>query len=310
MKVEVVLTEADIAQEFVEAIEARDLPEKFFFWFPRSAAEWSTLIRDAELYGGLQETWRQLAADAPGMAAHFGAKVPVISFGAGDGARDRQLMAAFKDKGCDCLYFPVDASQAMLEMASAGAEDDEFETVGIKADISSPVHLIYAADAAEPPRLFILSGNTMGSFDPLAEIRYLAQCMKPEDRLIIDGEMYDEQKSMARRDNPAARKFLMSLLASVGIGADDGEVRFNAKRDDRHDGLHLITRHFRAERDISATVASQEIPLQRGERIGLNFQYTYTPEAFRWLLTSHGGFKIVKEYRSPDDRFMTAVCKK
>jgi uncharacterized SAM-dependent methyltransferase len=310
MKVEVVLTEADIAQEFVEAIEARDLPEKFFFWFPRSAAEWATLIRDAELYGGLQETWRQLAADALALAGHFGAKVPVISFGAGDGARDRQLMAAFKDKGCECLYFPVDASQAMLEMACAGAEDDEFETIGIKADISSPVHLVYAADAAEPPRLFIISGNTMGSFDPLAEIRYIAQCMKPEDRLIIDGELHDEKKSMARRDNPAARKFVMSLLASVGIGSGDGEIRFNAKRDDRHDGLHLITRHFRAERDISATVASQEIALERGERIGLNFQYTYTPEAFRWLLEVHGGMQIMREYRSSDARFLTAVCQK
>ncbi|SPE35755.1 conserved hypothetical protein [Candidatus Sulfopaludibacter sp. SbA3] len=310
MKVEVVLTEADIAQEFVEAMEARDLPEKFFFWFPRSAAEWASLIRDAELYGGLQESWRQLAADGPAMAEHFGPKVPVISFGAGDGARDRQLMAAFKDKGCECLYFPVDASQAMLEMACAGAEDDEFETVGIKADISSPVHLVYAADAAEPPRLFIISGNTMAAFDPLAEIRYIAQCMKPEDRLIIDGELYDEQKSMARRDNPAARKFLMSLLASVGIGSGEGEIRFHAKRDDRHEGLHLITRHFRAERDISATVASQEIPLERGERIGLNFQYTYTPDAFRWLLQVHGGLEIVKEYRSSDSRFLTAVCKK
>ena len=38
MKVDVVLTEADMAQEFAEALEARDLPEKFFFWFPRSAA--------------------------------------------------------------------------------------------------------------------------------------------------------------------------------------------------------------------------------------------------------------------------------
>ena len=48
MKVEVVLTEADIAQEFAEAIEARDLPEKFFFWFPRSATEWAALAEDAE----------------------------------------------------------------------------------------------------------------------------------------------------------------------------------------------------------------------------------------------------------------------
>ena len=81
MKVEVVLTEADIAQEFAEAIEARDLPEKFFFWFTRSAAEWAALGEHAELYGGLWETWKAIAATAPELAKHFGGRVPVISFG-------------------------------------------------------------------------------------------------------------------------------------------------------------------------------------------------------------------------------------
>ena len=310
MKVEVVLTESDIAQEFVEAIEARDLPEKFFFWFPRSAASWAALVRDTELYGGLLETWNRIAAESDGLARHFGGRVPVISFGAGDGSRDRILIAALKGRACECSYFPVDASQAMLEAACAGAEDDEIETVGIKADISSPVHLVYAADAAEAPRLFIMSGNTMGSFDPLAEIRYIAQCMKPEDRLIIDGEIYDEQRSMDRRDNPAARGFLSSLLSSVGIAKDDGELKFNLKHDDRREGLHLITRYFRAERDLTATVSGQQIPMQRGERIGLNFQYTYAAEAFAWLLTEQGGLEIEKQYRSPDGRFATAICRK
>jgi uncharacterized SAM-dependent methyltransferase len=310
MKVEVVLTEADIAQEFAEAMEARDLPEKFFYWFPRSAAEWTELIGHAELYGGIWGTWKTLAANCDDLARHFHQKAPVISFGAGDGARDRLLMDGLKKAGCECFYFPVDASQAMLEMACAGADDVDIETVGIKADISSPVHLVYAADAAEPPRLFILSGNTMGSFDPLAEIRYVAQCMKPEDRLIIDGEIHDATESMARRDNPAAYKFLSTLLANVGIGEDDGEIRFSLKRDDRHDGLHLITRSFRAARDLSATVAGQEIAVQRGERIGMNFQYTYAPDAFRWLLREQGGLQILAEHVSPDGRFLTAVCKK
>ncbi len=310
MKVEVVLTEADIAQEFVEAIEARDLPEKFFFWFPRSAAEWAALTSDPEWYGGLTETWKEIAAGAADLARHFGRSAPVISFGAGEGARDRILLTALKDLGCECLYFPIDASQAMLEMACAGADDEDFETVGIKADISSPVHLVYASDAAEPPRLFIMSGNTMGSFDPLAEIRYIAQCMKPADRLIIDGEVYLDDVSMGFRDKPSAREFVSAILASVGIGQDDGEFHFNHKRDERHNGLHLITRSFRAARDLSATVAGQEIPLERGERIGMNFQYLYHPEAFRWLLTEQGGLEILKEYRSPDQRFITAICKK
>lgn len=310
MKVEVVLTEADITQEFVEAMEARDLPEKFFYWFPRSAAEWSGLTREPSLYGGLVETWTKLCAQAPTLARHFGGRVPVISFGAGDGSRDRLLMNALKDAGCECLYFPVDASQAMIESACAGAEDDDFECTGIKADISSPVHLIYAADAAESPRLLIFSGNTMGAFDPLAEIRYVAQCMKPGDRLIIDGEIYDAERSMSLRDNPVARAFLGSLLASVGIESADGELHFNHKTDERREGLHLFTRSFRADRDLSATVAGREIALERNERIGLNFNYTYTTEAFRWLVGEHGGLEIMNEYRSPDNRFLTFVCKK
>ena len=310
MKVEVVLTEADITQEFVEAMEARDLPEKFFFWFPRSAQEWTALANDEALYSGLRETWMEIAKEAPALARHFGGRVPVISFGAGDGSRDRILMNALKDQGCECFYFPVDSSQSMLEMACIGADDDDFEAVGIKADASSPVHLVYAADAAEPPRLFIISGNTMGAFDPLAEIRDIAQCMKPEDRLIVDGELYDAEKSMPRRDNPAARRFLGTLLANVGIDDHDGEIRFTHKRDERRTGLHLITRSFRASQDLSATVGGQEIAIQRGENIGMNFQYVYEPDAFRWLVGEHGGLEIVREYTSPDGRFLTAVCRK
>lgn len=310
MRVEVVLTEADIAQEFAEAMQARDLPEKFFFWSPRSARAWTTLSEEASLYGGLTETWAAIAAEAESLARHFAGRIPVISFGAGDGARDRILMNALKQAACECFYFPVDASQSLLELACAGADDDDFEAVGIKADISSPVHLVYAADAAEPPRLFIMSGNTLGVFDPLAEIRYIAQCLRNDDRLIVDGELYEESKTMARRDNPAARKFISALLSGVGIGNSDGEVRFDHKRDERHEGLHLVTRHFRSARDLAAIVGGEEVPLERGERIGLNFQYTYTPESFRWLVEQQGGLHIVTEYRSPDGRFLTAVCQK
>ena len=310
MKVEVVLTEADIAQEFVEAIEARDLPEKFFFCSPRSAQAWAELSRDNSLYGGLNRTWQEITERGPAIVEGFGAVVPVISFGAGDGQRDCLLIEALKQSGRECHYFPVDASQSMLELACAAGDDADTETTGIKADISSPVHLVYAADAAEAPRLFIMSGNTMGAFDPLAEIRYLSQAMSASDRLILDGELYEENVTMSRRDNAAARKFISALLGGVGIVPNDGEIRFDHKRDERHEGLHLMTRYFRAERDISAVVAAEDIPLQRGERIGLNFQYTYTPEAFRWLVTSHGGLEIIGELVSPDRRFMTVVCKK
>ena len=310
MKIEVVLTEADIAQEFTEAVQARDVPEKFFFWSPHSARAWLSLSDDPVLYGGLAATWGSLAGEARALARNFAARVPVISFGSGDGARDRMLMEGLKQAGAQCHYFPVDASQTLLEMACAAADDDDFETTGIKADISSPVHLVYAADAAEPPRLFVSSGNTLGGFDPLAEIRYFAQCLRGGDHLIVDGEIYDEKETMARREHPLVRRFLAALLIGIGIAADDGEVRFDHKVDDRHQGLHLITRSFRAGRDLSASVGGVAVPLERGERIGLNFQYVYSADSFRWLLREQGGLAIQKEYLSPDGRFLTALCRK
>jgi uncharacterized SAM-dependent methyltransferase len=310
MRLEVVLTEAEIAQEFTEAMQARDLPEKFFFWSPRSAAAWRTLSDQESLYGGLTGTWGALAANAALLTRGFDGQIPVISFGAGDGSRDRLLLEAFKDCGSECLYFPVDASQTMLELACSEADDDDFETTGIKADISSPVHLVYAADAAEPPRLFIMSGNTLGVFDPLAEIRYVAQCLKSGDVFIVDGELYHEEESMARRAHPSVHSFLSALLQGVGIEEADGNIRFEPKIDERHPGLYQILRTFRAERDLTASVNGEQVPLERGERIGLNFTYAYSPESFRWLLRSQGGFEIEREYRSADGRFLTAVCRK
>src|SRR6185369_14918952 len=124
------------------------------------------------------------------------------------------------------------------------------------------------------------------------------------------GEIYDGEQSMKRRDNPDVRGFLWAMLGSVGIAAEDGEIRFNQKTDERHAGLHLITRSFGVERDVTATVGGQQIPMQRGERIGLNFQYLYTPEAFDWLIQEQGGLEIVKRYPSSDGRFVTALCKR
>lgn len=309
MKIEVVLTEAEIAQEFIESMQARDLPEKFFYWLSRSVRAWRALAQDSGYMVDLNRSWKQVIADAAEVVEPFGKRCPIISLGAGDGVKDRALMRAMRDQDCEPEYFPVDASQALLEMACAGAEDEDIETVGIKADISSPPHLIFAADAAPAPRLFMMSGATLAGFDPLMEIRALGQSMTKGDRLLIDGEFFRDD-SAARRENPAVRKWAFAPLAGIGLLDHSGEIRFEEKRDDRRPGFHLVTRFFRASEDIHTTVAGEEVVIQKGERVSLNFEYVYTREAFRWLLEQHGGFRILKECTSPEGRFATYLCER
>jgi hypothetical protein len=305
MNIEVFLTEAEIAQEFAESIEARDLPEKFFYWFPRSVRAWLDLSQNS-ITAGLRQCWETLGEKVSKKIPHPDAAVSVISFGSGDGAKDRGLIKSLERSGRTVKYFPVDASQMLLELACSAAEDAEIETMGIKADISSPMHLVLASDAAESPKIFLMAGNTLGGFDPLDQVRHLAECMHGEDRLIIDGEIFHEAV-LARNEEPCVRRFALAPLITVGIQEDDGELRFEHKRDERHSGLHLTTRYFRADNDLTLAVPG-EPTLPRGERVFLNFRYTYTPESFRWPLAKHAGLKIVEEVLSADSRSIAAVC--
>jgi uncharacterized SAM-dependent methyltransferase len=302
MNIEVLLTETEIADELAESFEARDLPEKFFYWTPLSIHAWKALSARSE--EALRETWEGLGAKAADLTRGFPGTIPVISFGAGEGHRDREILKALRAAGREVKYFPVDASQALLEMACAGAEDDDCEALGIKADISSPMHLLLAADVSEAPRLYLMIGNTLGGFDPLDQIKHIAACVHKGDILILDANIHAGDIEPSEEQ----KRFVFAPLSAAGLGPDDGELEFMARPDDRLDGLHILTRRFQAARDLTLRAAAREIPLARGERILLNFRYLFTPEAFRWLLTEHAGLRIVTEISSGDERFVTAVC--
>jgi uncharacterized SAM-dependent methyltransferase len=305
MNIEVLLTEAEIADEFAEAIEARDLPEKFFYWMPLAVQAWRE--QAAVSNESLRQTWDALALKAADLTKSFGARVPVISFGAGEGLKDRVILKALHNAGREVKYFPVDASQTLLETACAGAEDDDCEALGLKADISSPVHLLLAADVSEAPRLFLMVGNTLAGFDPLDQVKHIAGCLHKGDILILDARIASDDAAEA---SESQKRFVLAPLAATGIGPEDGELKFVDNSDNRHEGLHLITRRFQTARDLTIRAGGREIHVERGERFVLNFRYRFTRDGFRWLLTRHAGLKIVGEIPSADGRFVTAICTK
>ncbi|MDP9054291.1 MAG: L-histidine N(alpha)-methyltransferase [Acidobacteriota bacterium] len=303
MNIEVLLTEAEIADEFAEAMEARDLPEKFFYWTPPSVRVWKELAPVAN--ESLRQTWEALALKAAELTKSFGERVPVISLGAGDGVKDRLILKALTAAGREVKYFPVDASQTLLEKACAEAEDDECEALGVKADISSPVHLMLAADVSEAPRLFLMAGNTLGGFDPLDQIKHVASCLHKGDILIVDVRTDVEEEG---EPSDVQKRFVLAPLAGAGVAPEDGELRLVENKDDRHSGLFLMTRRFQTARDLTLNVSGREIRVERGERFLLNFRYRFTREAFKWLLTSHAGLTLKGEIPSADGRFITAIC--
>src|SRR5437660_1398388 len=196
--------------------------------------------------------------------------------------------------------FPV----APLEVVSLSAG---LPAQGIKADFTNPTHLqALAAEPETPPRLVMLIGNTLGAFDPIVEARDLARLLRPGDTLLVDGEIYAGDATVAGYDNPLNRRFAWAPLNAVGIRDTDGELVFEAADDPRLPGLHLIPKHFLAGRDVEALLGGEALRLARGERLAMNHSYKYAADTLLRIL-SDAGLAARWQGRSDDQRFLMVL---
>ena len=328
ISIEVLLTETELATQFLAALRERYLPEKFFYWFPLSVKAWLDLCRpqtDATRAQGMSyrnydRSFNLVSQHASRIASEFrrgsslcGAEV--VSLGAGQGDKDVLLLEALRANGCDVLYRPVDASQTLLEQALAGAANRGFEACGLKADVASPAtaeQLLEARsctnDGNGDARLYLVLGNSLGVIDPLEFLRILRGLARPLDRVLFDGEIFSPQATMAGYDNPVNRRFAFSPLASVGLQEGlDGSLIFEAKADPRADGLHLVSKHFLTARALDIVLAGERLAFQAGEKIAMNSSYKFSHEAFLRILRE-SGFILQEEFLSEDERFVMVLA--
>jgi len=308
ISIHALLTENDLAAEFVAAVQQRRLPEKFFYWFPLSVRAWIALCSDGA-YRNFVRSRSLIARSRDELARLFSpAPLEVLSLGAGQGDKDLLILEALRENGVRVSYVPVDTSQALLEMACGGALGAGIPTQGIKADFTNPLHLqALTADPETPRRLVLLIGNTLGAFDPIAEARELAKLLRPGDALLVDGEIYAGDATVAGYDNPLNRRFAWAPLNAVGITDADGELVFEAADDPRLPGLHLIPKHFRAGRNVEPLLGGEVLSIARGERLAMNHSYKYAADTFLRIL-SDAGLAVAWQGRSDDGRFLMVLA--
>jgi uncharacterized SAM-dependent methyltransferase len=306
--VTVLVTERQLADEFVASFRARRLAEKFFYWFPLSVRAWLELCSDSEYRNYVRS--RSLIARSAGELAAFFEPGPleVLSLGSGQGDKDLILLEALRSRGVDARYLPFDTSQALLELAAAGASGAGFPTSGFKADFTSAGDVRAVGPAPDgPARLTMVIGNTLGAVDPLAFARDLGALMRAGDLLLVDGELFGGPDTMAGYDNPINRRFAWAPLHSIGIGEEDGELVFESADDERLPGLHLIRKHFRADRPLAAMTGGEAFRLDAGGRLAMNHSYKYSRDSFLRILAD-AGLVVCWDGTSDDGRFLMALA--
>ena len=311
IQIDILLSEDQIVQEFMDALERHDLPEKFFYWFPLSIRAWINLCGDGAYrnYVRSHSVLQNHAAEIVSMLPSE--PIELISLGAGQGTKDFLIIEHLQKQGKYLNYRPVDASQGLLEIACQSAKDKNFACRGLKADLNNDSHLKeMQAILDEKPRLIMMLGNTLGAFDPMKFASKLDKIMRPQDFLILDGELFNQTDTLAGYDNPINRQFAFGPLSSVGLSEpNDGRLHIQTDIDNRQAGLYRIRKHFQASRDLKIMLAGETVQILSDTNIEMSWSYKYDRDALTGLITS-SGMQLAAEYISTDKRFLTLLVKK
>src|SRR2546429_6696958 len=126
-------------------------------------------------------------------------------------------------------------------MVCSGAHAAGFPAQGLKADFTDRTqYQALAAGPESPQRLVLLRGNTLGAFDPIAEARDLARLLRPDDALLVDGEVYAGDATVAGYDNPLNRRVARAPPNAAGIRDSRGELVVEAGGDPPAPRLHPV----------------------------------------------------------------------
>lgn len=301
---DVLLTEAELTQQFLNAVENRHLPEKFFYWMPLSVRAWLDLCAKNSPYRNFSRSLQVITAHAADLASRLPrGPLEVVSLGAGQGDKDLLILEALHTSGDRPRYRPLDASQSLLELALERAAGGGFEACGIKADVDSASTLNALASTAGPRRLYMVLGNSLGVVDPVHFLTMLRALVREEDWLLVDGELFDPELSLAGYDNPLNRRFAFAPLAGVGLEEGrDGELIFSTAPGASAPGVSLVSKHFKAARRVVIALAGARLELQPGEIVHMNASCKYAPGALTAMLT-RTGFDAVTTYQSSDGQF-------
>ena len=299
LPVSVLLTEQEIAARFADSLARGYLGEQFFYWLPLSVEAWVALCRSPE-YRNADRALTLLSRAAPRLAELWPTADTVCGLGCGEGSKDRVLLDAFSHP----LYIGVDFSQGLLELALACAAPSARAVQGFKLDISSDQHLeALAAAVCQSGRsaVYTVLGNTLGAFDPDCFPARLRRVMRPEDRVLFDGEIFAGDETLRGYDHPTNRRFAFAPLASLGLTESDGELRFELRPGSN--GLHEVVKHFVPARDLGLKVGGRELRLRQGEPLRMSSSLKYDEPAF-FERIERGGFRVEFSDKSGDGRFL------
>ena len=215
---------------------------RYHYANPICAQRWLDVCDDPAY--GHERLLRGIEAATGELVQALGANGPVtvVSLGPGDGSVDERLLQGLAAGPGVACYCGVDFSfellrRAVRRISTAEGLDDDFAIRAVCADFTGPgVRGIPEPDGASP-RLFTLTGFTLGNYRESDLLESIGDRMRPADHLLLDARLHGfaplppDLSGLAGRaglcesyDLPSVRRFVFGP-AEVATLATADDVR-------------------------------------------------------------------------------------
>jgi uncharacterized SAM-dependent methyltransferase len=309
-----------VRRDLFESLRARRVNHKFHYDSVKQTQKWLALHQaysptrnDVDCRSIYTQAFKAAAEKIKSSRVH------VIGLGCGGGQKDTQLLKLLKARGREIFYTPCDVSTAMVLVAhqTALAVVPEKNCFSLVCDLATADDLDDALEQMVGPRCraalddpqvvptvltrLVTFFGMIPNFEPQIILPKLASLVRPKDFLLFSANLAPGadyaagmKKVLPQYDNPLTRDWLMTFLLDLGVGRNDGQLRFKIEGD-RMNGLKQIVAGFHFTRSRRIEVDGERFDFRAGESIRLFFSYRYTPERVRKVL-AHFGLEVCDQW--------------
>lgn len=201
-------------------------------------------------------------------------------------------------------YVPCDSSQILLEMAGRRALRCGASVWAMKADLEQDSHWKALPRAARGSRRVLsVFGNTLGAVGLDRFLTRASRLLFPGDWLLMDGEIYAGEETLAGYDHPVNRAFAFAPLEAAGFSRRDGELRFRLRAPGRGSPLGRLEKQFDLKRAVTLRLGGEVLRFRKGDRIRMSPSDKYDLEAMTTRLQRGRLFHLEERFLSSDRRF-------
>jgi L-histidine Nalpha-methyltransferase len=305
----------NVRRDLLISLGTRKINHKFHYDSVKQTQRWLTLHQiysparnDEDCRAIYEKSFEKAAAKIKSKNIH------VIGLGCGGGQKDARLLKLLKTDGRKVFYTPCDVSLAMVLVArrTALAILPGQNCFPFVCDLATADNLQKFLVIRHPSVITFF--GMIPNFEPSEILPKLAALIRPKDFLLFSANLAPGgnyaagvKKILPQYDNPPTRAWLMTFLLELGVGKNDGRLKFTIEAGSF--GLKRITARFHFTRACQVEIESERFEFHRGESIRLFFSYRYPPRRVGKTLARHG-LEVVDQWITQSEEEGVFLCRR